>query len=59
MDYFRSCLDAMLGDIRVVGPDLLWYADQFIVLGPLPDSSEFEPSRVQTIPRISIKPRGT
>ena len=51
-------LDVVLADIRVLDPDLLWCADQFIVLGPLLICSELEPSCVQTTPRISIKPRG-
>ena len=48
----------MLADIRVVDPNLLWCANQFIMLGSLHASSELEPSRVQTTPRISVKPRG-
>ena len=47
----------MLVDIRVVDPDLLWCVDQFIMLGSIHTASELEPSRVQTIPRISMKPR--
>ena len=48
----------MLVDVRVVDSDLLWCVDQFIALGSLPTSSELEPSCVQTIPRIPVKPRG-